>query len=134
MMRIFIRLMKALSDPNRVRALKLLEDGELCVCEVQKALGLAQSTVSRHMKLLEDAGLIKGRREGSWIFYSLSDGRESLYAQAMLENLPSWLNDDEELMRMRSQVTGIRGQGIEVRGSKPSPSLTPRKNFRQPLP
>ena len=107
-MRIFIRLMKALSDPNRVRALKLLEDGELCVCKVQQALGLAQSTVSRHMKLLEDAGLIKRRREGSWIFYSLADGRESVYAQTMLKELSSWLNDDEELMRMRSQVTGVR--------------------------
>ena len=108
MMRIFIRLMKALSDPNRVRALKLLEDGELCVCKVQQALGLAQSTVSRHMKLLEDADLIKRRREGSWIFYSLADGRESVYAQTMLKELSSWLNDDEELMRMRSQVTGVR--------------------------
>jgi ArsR family transcriptional regulator len=110
-MRVFIRLMKALSDPNRVRTLKLLEGGELCVCEVQKALGLAQSTVSRHMKLLEDAGLIKGRREGSWIFYSLTDGRESVYGQTMLKELSSWLNDDEELIRMFRQKTEIRGQG-----------------------
>lgn len=104
MMRIFIRLMKALSDPNRVRALKLLEKGELCVCEVQKTLGLAQSTVSRHMKLLEDAGLVKRRRQGGWIFYSLSDGRESVYAQTMLKELSSWLNDDEELIRMHRQM------------------------------
>ena len=55
--------MKALSDPNRVRVLKLLEDDrELCVCNIQAFLELAQSTVSRHMKVLEDAGLVERRR------------------------------------------------------------------------
>lgn len=110
-MDIFIRLMKALSDPNRVRALKLLEGGELCVCEVQQALGLAQSTVSRHMKLLEDAELLKRRREGSWIFYSLTDGSKSVYAQTMLRELSSWLNDDEELVRMLKENEG-REKGL----------------------
>ena len=57
--------MKALSDPNRVRVLKLLQTGELCVCEIQKVLGLAQSTVSKHMKLLEDADLVARKRQGS---------------------------------------------------------------------
>ena len=62
-----IRVMKAFSDPNRVRVLKLLFDRELCVCEIQALLGLAQSTVSKHMKILEDAGLVTRLREGSWI-------------------------------------------------------------------
>lgn len=92
--------MKALSDPNRVRVLKLLERGELCVCEIQKLLGLAQSTVSKHMKLLEDAGLVKRQRQGTWILYSLADGSESEYAKTMLEQLHQWLNDDSELQEM----------------------------------
>ena len=49
-MKTFIRVMKALSDPNRVRVVKLLQNGELCVCEIKEILGLAQSTVSKHMK------------------------------------------------------------------------------------
>ena len=99
-MKAFIRVMKALSDPNRVRVLKLLQEGELCVCEIQNVLGLAQSTVSKHMKLLEDAGLVDRKRQGTWILYSLADGSESPYAETMLKELPQWLNDDEELITM----------------------------------
>jgi ArsR family transcriptional regulator, arsenate/arsenite/antimonite-responsive transcriptional repressor len=100
-MKIFIRIMKALSDPNRVRVLKLLQEDELCVCEIQKVLGLAQSTVSKHMKLLEDAGLVDRRRQGTWMIYSLADGAESDYAKTMLAELRHWLNDDDELEQMR---------------------------------
>ncbi|VAW37486.1 hypothetical protein MNBD_DELTA04-767 [hydrothermal vent metagenome] len=99
-MKLFVRTMKALSDPNRVRVLKLLQAGELCVCEIQAVLGLAQSTVSKHMKILEDAGLVERRRQGTWILYSLADGSESEYAAAMLAGLSRWLDDDEELVRM----------------------------------
>jgi len=93
--------MKALSDPNRVRVLKLLQHGELCVCEIQKVLGLAQSTVSKHMKLLEDAGLVDRKRQGTWILYSLADGSETEYARTMLAELGHWLDNDEELNQMR---------------------------------
>jgi ArsR family transcriptional regulator len=99
-MKSFIRVMKALSDPNRVRVLKLLQEKELCVCEIQHILGLAQSTVSKHMKLLEDAGLVDRSRQGSWIIYSLADGSESEYAHAMLTSLKTWLDDDKELQKM----------------------------------
>ena len=57
-MRSFIRVMKALSDPNRVKIIKLLENNELCVCEIHSLLGLAQSTVSKHLKILEEADLV----------------------------------------------------------------------------
>ena len=96
--------MKALSDPNRVRVLKLLQEGELCVCEIQKVLGLAQSTVSKHMKLLEDAGLVDRKRQGTWILYSLADGSETEYAKAMLLQLCQWLDNDEELDQMRQAL------------------------------
>ena len=93
--------MKSLSDPNRVRVLKLLQGGELCVCEIQRVLNLAQSTVSKHMKVLEDAGMVNRTRQGTWILYSLANGTESKYAQTMLAELNHWLDDDEELHRMR---------------------------------
>lgn len=99
-MKRFIRVMKALSDPNRVRVLKLLQEGELCVCEVQKLLGLAQSTVSKHMKILEDAWLVNRERRGTWIIYTLADGSESIYAKTMLNRLRTWLDDDSELNQM----------------------------------
>ena len=103
-MKQFIRVTKALSDPNRVRVLKLLQSGELCVCEIQAVLGLAQSTVSKHMKILEDAGLVNRQRQGTWILYSLSDGSESIYAGTLLAELRNWLEQDNELARMRSSL------------------------------
>ncbi len=103
-MKAFIKVMKALSDPSRVRVLKLLENKELCVCEIQNVLGLAQSTTSKHMKLLEDAGLVERSRQGTWIIYSLADGCESAYAMTMLSELRNWLNDDKELSNMHAAL------------------------------
>ena len=92
--------MKALSDPNRVRILKLLEKSALCVCEIQEVLGIAQPTVSSHMKILEDAGLVEKERQGTWMIYRQADGHESVYAGSMLRTLRDWLNEDNELQRM----------------------------------
>ncbi len=100
-MKSFLRVMKALSDPNRVRVLKLLEDQELCVCNIQEILGLAQSTVSRHMKVLEDAGLVERRRQGTWIMYKLVSSHGSEYGAAMLSHLGCWLEEDATLKEMR---------------------------------
>jgi ArsR family transcriptional regulator len=99
-MKPFVRVMKALSDPNRARVIKLLEDRSLCVCEIQKVLGLAQPTVSSHMKILEDAGLVNKERQGTWMIYSQAVDSESPYVRAMLNDLRDWLNNDESLLAM----------------------------------
>ena len=67
------RFFKALSDETRLRIVKLLELREMCVCEVMVALGLTQPTASHHLGLLENAGLVKARKEGKWVFYSIAD-------------------------------------------------------------
>ncbi len=103
-MKKFIRVMKALSDPNRVRVIKLLQEKDLCVCELQKVLGLAQSTVSKHMKLLEDAGLVEKVRQGTWVIFSLADGSDSEYVATMLDNLSQWLDEDIELQAMKKEL------------------------------
>ncbi len=99
-MKKYVRVMKALSDPNRVRVLKMLEGGPLYVCEIQEVLGLAQPTVSSHMKILEDAGLVHKERQGTWMIYSHADGDDSVYARTMLAALKNWLNEDNEVQRM----------------------------------
>ena len=63
--------LKALGDESRVRILWMLEERPLCVCELTEALGLAQSTVSRHLQLLEDAGFILAEKESQWRNYRL---------------------------------------------------------------
>ena len=69
----FINITKALSDENRVRALMMLREGELCVCQLIEMLGLAPSTVSKHMSILRQARLVQARKEGKWMYYRLPD-------------------------------------------------------------
>lgn len=68
------RLLKAIADPARLQVITLLrsaEAGEACVCDLTTPLGLSQSTVSHHMKILSDAGLVRRERRGTWSYYSL---------------------------------------------------------------
>ena len=90
-MKKFIKVMKALSDPNRVKMVKLLQRRVLCVCEIKEALGLAQSTASKHLKILEDADLITSKKESHWVNYMLADGISNTYVANLLGNLRHWL-------------------------------------------
>ena len=65
-------IFKALGDPHRIRILKLLRNGETCGCNLLNALDISQPTLSHHMKLLCDAGIVKGRRKGKWMQYSIN--------------------------------------------------------------
>ncbi|MGB9915067.1 MAG: ArsR/SmtB family transcription factor [Candidatus Bathyarchaeales archaeon] len=67
------KFFKALADPTRLRILGLLSVREMCVCEVMVALELTQPTASHHLGILENAGLVKKRKEGKWVFYRLAD-------------------------------------------------------------
>jgi ArsR family transcriptional regulator len=67
------RFFKALADETRLRIVKLLGVREMCVCEVMVALGLTQPTASHHLGILENAGLVKDRKEGKWVFYSIAN-------------------------------------------------------------
>jgi len=65
------RVFKALAEPLRLRVLGLLSIREMCVCEVMVALDLTQPTASHHLRILENVGLVKDRKEGKWVFYSI---------------------------------------------------------------
>jgi ArsR family transcriptional regulator, arsenate/arsenite/antimonite-responsive transcriptional repressor len=70
----------ALSDPVRLRVLSILAaspEGEVCVCEFVEPLGKSQPTISHHMKILSEAGLVQGDRRGKWVWYSLNHQRLS---------------------------------------------------------
>lgn len=99
-MKPFIRVMRALSDPNRVKIAKLLQHKMMCVCELQGALGISQPTVSKHLKILEEAGVVGSKKDGLWVNYYLSDGSDSPYAATLMGNLRHWLNDDLEIQQL----------------------------------
>jgi len=111
-MKAFIRVMKALSDPNRVKIMKILEVKELCVCEITAILGLAQPTVSKHLKILEDAGLVDFRKEGSWVNYKVTENFENEYAEVLQKHLKAWLNEAPQIQEVLSQVDTVDRQQI----------------------
>ena len=84
------RVFKAFGDENRLHILRLLSGGELCACKLQEALGIGQSTLSHHMRILCDAGVVSARREGKWTHYALSreGGEEAVRLLRQALSLP----------------------------------------------
>ena len=111
-MREFIKVMKALSDPGRVKIIKMLQHKVMCVCEIQQALGLAQSTASKHLKILEEAGLITYSKDGLWVNYRLADGARNPYVASLLGNLRHWLEEDAEVASLVRRLPEIRRETI----------------------
>jgi DNA-binding transcriptional ArsR family regulator len=110
-LREYERVMKSAADPTRVRILKLLEGGEMCVCQIIAVLEFNQSTISKHLFLLKTAGLVKERREGKWAHYSLDGTDGTAYARKMLKTLRGWLNDDPVVERDRKREALARELG-----------------------
>lgn len=108
----FIKVMKALSDPNRVKLIKMLQHKVMCVCEIRAALGIAQPTVSKHLKILEDAGLVWSAKEGLWVNYHLADGGRSPYAATILGNMRHWLDKDAAVAAITKSLPTIRREEI----------------------
>ena len=111
-MKDFIKVAKAVSDPNRVKIMKMLQHKTMCVCELQKALGVAQPTVSKHLKVLEEAGFVGYNKEDKWVNYHLSDGESSPYAANLLGNLKHWLEDDPEISSLIKKLPMIQREEI----------------------
>ena len=111
-MKSFTKVMKALSDPNRVKIIKMLQQKVLCVCEMKAALNVAQPTVSKHLKLLEDAGLVESEKDGLWVNYRLTDGGSSPYAATVLGNLRHWLNEDRQVVDLVQKLPSIRREDV----------------------
>jgi len=120
------QLHKALADPTRLRALHLLLAlGELCVCDVEAALGISQSKASRHLVTLRQAGLVADRRDGTWVYYRIGEGLAEP-ARAALEGLaqtlrsePTAAADLERARRLRRsplcRPAGAAGSGARAR-------------------
>ncbi|MFP4528115.1 MAG: ArsR/SmtB family transcription factor [Candidatus Kapaibacterium sp.] len=104
-------IFKALSDPNRIRILKMLEIKPLCACEISTALGIAASTASAHLSILKDSGLIADRRDGKWIEYSLNPS-ESITIRQQLALLAGWMNDDPLVAQDRERIGHVNREII----------------------
>ncbi len=111
-MRDFELGMKAAADPTRTRILKLLEGGGLCVCQVQAVLGLAPSTVSKHLTILKLAGLVEDRRDGKWIEYGLARVSDNPHARRILALLRGDLDRDPAVLATSNETMGAKSTSM----------------------
>lgn len=81
---------RALADRTRLRIIGLLAGNEVCVCEIHESLRLPQPTVSRHLAYLRNAGLVTGRKNGLWVYYSLAKSEDPV-VQAVLDAAAHWV-------------------------------------------
>lgn len=93
-----VRAARAFADPTRVRIVALLRRGELCVCDLVEVLGITQSTLSTHLRVVRDAGLVSTRRSGRWVHYSLTPHGRALVA-ALVRRFCGALESDPVVRR-----------------------------------
>ena len=105
--------LKAAGDPTRTRILKLLAGGGLCVCQVQAVLGLAPSTVSKHLAILKTARLVDGQRDGKWIEYALITEEHNPYAKAVLAMLRGPLDRDPIVVADRKRLREVKSVPLD---------------------
>jgi len=97
MLRDYLLASKAVADEVRIRILKLLEKSELCVCQIMVVTGLGQSTVSKHLGILKNAGLVECRHVGTWVYYRIADSNLNKYNTPFQKLVSQSLNDDPKI-------------------------------------
>jgi len=116
-----LTIFKALSDETRLRIIKLLEKGELCVCDITAALDMVQPKVSFHLNALKEAGLIKDRKAGRWIHYSLenSDMRKRFLLLTVMEGVSAdAVRDDRKRLDVFMGKKKANGNVVPIAGKK----------------
>jgi ArsR family transcriptional regulator len=116
-----LNIFKALSDETRLRILKLLEKGELCVCDIVASLDMIQPKVSFHLGVLKDAGLIKDRKQGKWIHYSIDDldmFRRFLLLSTFERITKESLSGDNERLRKFLQSKNQKSNVVQLTNRK----------------
>jgi len=106
-----VKAMKSLSDETRLRILNLLLERECCVCEVMQVLGITQSTASRGLSTLYDAGFLKRRREGIWAFFSINKEGMAEYYSEIIVAMKEALDGNEMYKSDRERLRQVRRVG-----------------------
>jgi len=109
-------LAKALGDPSRIRALMALRGRELCVCQIIELLGLAPSTVSKHMSVLRQAGLVRGRKKGRWMYYRHAGREAPLEARRAIRWVTESLSRDPAILDDVKRLAAITAREAVVCG------------------
>ncbi len=109
-MREFLTILNALSEPNRLRLLLRLQQHELCVCNLVDFIGLADSTVSKHMSILKQAGLVDSCKRGRWVYYRLASKDASPLAKTAIQFAYDYLHNDKVILSDAHRMADILGK------------------------
>ncbi|HRU94498.1 MAG TPA: metalloregulator ArsR/SmtB family transcription factor [Anaerolineae bacterium] len=102
-----LRVTKAVADLQRLRILRLLQAGELCVCQIVEVLELAPSTVSKHLSILVAAGLVDWRKDGRWMYYRLPERADGAFVRPVLRWLNETLKNDATTARDARKLKSV---------------------------
>ena len=120
----YVELFKSLSDGTRLRLTVLLYGRELCVCQIEAALGISQTKASRHLAILRRAGLLKSRREGLWIYYTLAEPGNQVEAN-LFESLSESLKTELSNMVDQAKSKTCNAQNTTSVSRSQFPKVTP---------
>ena len=101
------KIFKSLSDPNRLRILKMLQTKSLCVCEITDILQLATSTVSKHLSILKAAGFIIEEKEGKWVNYLINPRPSDARISSIISTLDFWISDEKLITTDKQRVQKV---------------------------
>jgi ArsR family transcriptional regulator len=107
-----VRMFKALSDGTRLRILNILMERECCVCEVMQVLNISQPSASRHLSILHDAGLLKAKKQGIWMYYALDYEGMPAYSQEIIKGVRLAMAETPEAGADRKKLQKTVKQGI----------------------
>lgn len=102
-----VNVFKALSDPNRIRIMKMVVERELCMCELREILDLSNSTVSKHLTILRDAGLLLDSKDGKWVNFRLNDKSEHRFIRSVISLMKNSFDDDEAMQEDLKKVRKV---------------------------
>ena len=121
-----LEALKILSDEIRLKIVSLLAENELCVCELMDTLGMSQSRISNHLRILRNTGIIEAKREGKWIFYSLARNAMDKSLWEIIQAIQTKIDEEEYLTREKILIEQL----ISRRG-EPGHCPLPRPRYQQ---
>ncbi|MEO0035031.1 MAG: hypothetical protein RLZZ501_1054 [Pseudomonadota bacterium] len=134
MLETFETVARAVADSTRLRILKLLEGGELCVCQITAVLALSPATVSKHLAALKTAGLLQHRRDGKWVYYRLAGRELNPYAPAFLGLVRAALGEDPTVADDAHRLARVTAVPLAVVCDRGRAGLGPAPQAPDPLP
>jgi ArsR family transcriptional regulator len=111
-MKDLVKVFKAVADPNRIRILKMLQQKKMCVCELAAVLGITQPSVSRHLSMMRDAGLVRDERNCQWIDYELCEEKVNKYAPVIMGHIKSWINDNPRIKEDAAKIKHLNREAL----------------------